>query len=95
MILVIAALYSLMPIQRVIKRKNTIRSYRIVCKFRSKTLKHYEEKFEQFGLEAERGIQKKTYEQISGVWIVKGPENNHEKAIKNIMNDPEVLEFDF
>ena len=40
-------------------------------------------------------VYKKTYEQISGVWIVKGPENNHEKAIKNIMNDPEVLEFDF
>jgi putative Mg2+ transporter-C (MgtC) family protein len=58
-------------------------------------LKHYEEKFEQFGLQAERGTQNKTFEQISGIWIVKGPEKNHEKAIKNIMNDPEVLEFDF
>jgi putative Mg2+ transporter-C (MgtC) family protein len=58
-------------------------------------LKQYEEKFEQFGLEAERGTQNKTYEHISGIWIVKGPEKSHEKAIKSIMNDPEVLEFDF
>jgi putative Mg2+ transporter-C (MgtC) family protein len=58
-------------------------------------LKHYEEKFEQFGLKADRGIQNKTNQQISGTWIVKGPEKNHEKAIKSIMNDPEVLEFDF
>ncbi len=95
MVLVVAALYSLVPIQQFIKRRNTIRTYRIVCKFRSKSLKHYEEKFEQFGLEAERGTQNKTYENISGIWIVKGPEKNHEKAIKNIMNDPEVVEFDF
>jgi putative Mg2+ transporter-C (MgtC) family protein len=95
MIFVVFALYSLVPIQQVIKRKNTIRTYRIVCKFKSKSLKHYEEKFEQFGLEAERGTQSKTSEYISGIWIVKGPEKNHEKAIKNLMNDDEIVEFDF
>ncbi len=95
MILVVSALYALVPIQRMIKRKNTIRTYRIVCRFRSKSLKHYEEKFEQFGLQPERGKQSKTSETISGIWIVKGPEKNHEKSIKHLMNDPEVLEFDF
>lgn len=95
MIFVVFALYSLVPIQQIIKRKNTIRTYRIVCKFRNKSLKHYEEKFEQFGLDAERGTQSKTHEVISGTWIVKGPEKNHEKAIKNLMNDPEIVEFDF
>ncbi|WP_394993740.1 MgtC/SapB family protein [Emticicia sp.] len=95
MILVIFALYALVPLQRIIKRKNTIRTYRIVCRFRSKSLKHYEEKFEQFGLEAERGTQSKNNETISGIWIVKGPEKNHEKAIKTLMNDDEILEFDF
>lgn len=95
MILVIFALYALVPLQRIIKRKNTIRTYRIVCRFRSKSLKHYEEKFEQFGLEAERGTQSKNNETISGIWIVKGPEKNHEKAIRTLMNDDEILEFDF
>ena len=95
MILVIFALYALVPLQQIIKRKNSIRTYRIVCRFRSKSLKHYEEKFEQFGLEAERGKQSKNNETISGIWIVKGPEKNHEKAIKNLMNDDEILEFDF
>ena len=95
MILVIFALYALVPLQQIIKRKNSIRTYRIVCRFRSKSLKHYEEKFEQFGLEAERGKQSKNNETISGIWIVKGPEKNHEKAIKNLINDDEILEFDF
>ncbi len=95
MIFVVFTLYSLVPVQEIIKKKNTIRTYRIVCKFRDKSLKHYEEKFEQFGLEAERGTQSKTNDKISGVWIVKGSEKNHEKAIKNLMNDNEILEFDF
>ena len=95
MILVVFALYSLVPVQNIIKRKNTIRTYRIVCKYKNKSLKQFEEKFEQFGLEAERGTQSKTNQMISGIWIVKGPEKNHEKAIKNLMNDEEVLEFDF
>ncbi len=95
MILVVFALYSLVPAQNIIKRKNTIRTYRIVCKYKNKSLKQFEEKFEQFGLEAERGTQSKTNQTISGIWIVKGPEKNHEKAIKNLMNDEEVLEFDF
>ena len=95
MVLVVFTLYALVPVQHIIKRKNSIRTYRIVCKFREKSLKLYEEKFKQFGLEAERGTQSKSKEKISGVWIVKGPEKNHEKAIKNLMNDEEILEFDF
>ncbi|AFK01987.1 MgtC/SapB transporter [Emticicia oligotrophica DSM 17448] len=95
MIFVVCALYLLVPFQQVIKHKNSIRTYRIVCKFKSKSLKHYEDKFEQFGLTAERGKQSKNDETISGVWIVKGPEKNHEKAIKHLMNDPEIVEFDF
>jgi putative Mg2+ transporter-C (MgtC) family protein len=95
MILVVLSLYALVPFQQIIKRKNSIRTYRIVCRFRSKSLKHYEEKFKQFGLEAERGTQSKNNETISGTWIVKGSEKNHEKAIKNLMNDDEILEFDF
>ena len=95
MVLVVFALYSLVPMQQFIKRKNSIRTYRIVCNFKNKSLKHYEEKFEQFGLEAERGTQSKTSNSISGIWIVKGPEKNHEKAIRNLMNDEEIIEFDF
>jgi putative Mg2+ transporter-C (MgtC) family protein len=95
MVLVVFTLFSLMRIQGMIKHKNSIRTYRIVCRFRSKSLKHYEDKFVQFGLEAERGKQSKHNETISGIWIVKGSEKNHEKAIKNLMSDDEILEFDF
>lgn len=95
MILVVFTLYSLVTVQKRIKKKNMIRTYRIVCKFKNSTLKHYEDKFEQFGLEAKRDIQRKCNDTISGVWIVQGTEKNHERAIKQLLNDPEILEFDF
>lgn len=95
MILVVFTLYSLVTVQKFIKKKNTIRTYRIVCRFKNSTLKHYEDKFEKFGLEAKRDIQRKINDTISGVWIVQGTEKNHERAIKQLLHDPEILEFDF
>ncbi len=95
MALVIITLYSLVPFQEAIKRRNTIRSYRIVCKYADKSLRHYEKKFEQFGLIAERGFQNKTKDYISGTWIVKGSEKKHEKAINYLLQDQEIIEIDF
>ncbi|WP_337044111.1 MgtC/SapB family protein [Emticicia sp. 17c] len=95
MIMAIFALYVLVPIQTRIKKKNLIRTYRIVCKFNNDTLKHYEHKFAKFGLDAERDKQTKSNDLISGIWVVRGPEQNHEKAIKSLLNDPDIIEFDF
>jgi putative Mg2+ transporter-C (MgtC) family protein len=95
MILVICALYVLVPLQTRIKKKNLIRTYRIVCIFNNDSLKHYEHEFEKFGLEAERNMQTKSKGLISGTWTVRGPEKNHEKAIKSFLNDPDIVEFDF
>jgi putative Mg2+ transporter-C (MgtC) family protein len=93
--LVVFTLYSLVSVQRMIKKRNTIRTYRIVCKFKDTSLKHYEDKFERFGLKAKRDVQNKNQETISGMWIVTGADKNHEKAIKYLLNDPEILEIDF
>lgn len=95
MLFVIITLYSLVWVQDRIKKNNLIRTYRIACKFKNSTLKNYEDVFEQFGLEARRGVQSKTGNIISGTWIVQGPDKKHEKAIKFLLNDPEIMEFDF
>lgn len=95
MILVVFTLYSLAKVQVKIKKSNISRSYRIVCRYNKSTLKHYERKFEQFGLEAKRGPQSKINDLITGSWVVQGPEKNHEKAIRDLLEDTEILEIDF
>jgi putative Mg2+ transporter-C (MgtC) family protein len=92
---VLLVLYGFVPIERVINRTNQIRSYRIVCKFQQKTLKQYELLFREFGLNSKRGAQNRVNNQIVGNWQLKGSEKQHERLIKQLLNDPEVLEFDF
>ncbi|TAH12871.1 MAG: MgtC/SapB family protein [Runella slithyformis] len=94
-LLVILALYALVPVQNYIKRRNQIRNYRVVVKFQQKLLKQYENLFEQFGMQARRGAQTRTLDTITGNWIVQGSEKQHEKLIKHLLNDPQVIEFDF
>jgi putative Mg2+ transporter-C (MgtC) family protein len=95
MVLVVTILYGMVPVQNYIKRKNQIRNYRIVCKFQNNSLKYYEEKFEQHHLEARPSTHSRSTDTISGTWIVQGSEKNHERVIKALLRDPEVLEFDF
>lgn len=95
MILIILVLYGLVPIENLINRHNQTRTYRIVCQFERKTLKQYEELFKELHLSANRGQQSKIGQNIVGNWRLKGTEKNHEKLIKTLLHDPEVLEFDF
>lgn len=95
MVLVLFTLYPLLYVQKRINKRNQVRNYKIVCEFKNQSLKHYEEKFEQFGLETRRSIQTKTAKVITGNWIVVGTEKSHEKAIKNLLHDAEIIEFEF
>jgi putative Mg2+ transporter-C (MgtC) family protein len=94
-VVVLVVLYVFVPIENLIKRYNQTRTYRIVCKFRQRTLKNYELLFREMGLEAKRGTQSRIGENISGTWILQGPERKHEKLIKRLLDDVEVIEFDF
>lgn len=94
-VLVLFVLYVLVPIQDLINRYNQLRNYRIVCKFQQKTLKNYENLFRELGLNAKRGVQNRVGNTIIGTWSIQGPERKHDKLTKILLNDEEVLEFDF
>jgi putative Mg2+ transporter-C (MgtC) family protein len=75
--IVLFVLYALVPVQNIIKRRNQLRNYRIVCKFQQKTLKNYEMLFRELDLDAKRGIQSRVGDTITGTWIVQGSERKH------------------
>lgn len=93
--MVLFVLYVLVPVQDLINRYNQLRSYRIVCKYQQKTLKNYETLFKELGLNAKRGVQNRVGNTIIGTWSIQGPERKHDKLTKILLNDEEVLEFDF
>ena len=90
-----ASLLLLMGLSRRIGRANQTRDYKIVTPFRKKTLNQYESFFAECGLVPTRSRQQRIGNEIIGQWRVDGSEKNHEKCIKQLLNDPEVKEFSF
>lgn len=93
--LIIGALLLLPGLSHRITRLNQTREYKVVTQYRNKTLNNYEKMFEECGLSATRGMQRRMGNEIIGHWRVDGPEKNHEKCIKRLLGDPDVKEFVF
>jgi putative Mg2+ transporter-C (MgtC) family protein len=89
------SLVVLTPVQRFIRKKSQIRNYRLMCVYQMKTLKTYEELFKQYELKILRGEQNRSQNHITGSWTLQGPQIKHDQLTAQLLNDPEVLEFDF
>lgn len=89
------SLVILSPIQQWIRSKNQIRSYRLMCIYQKKTLKQYEELFKSCGLTILGAEQNRSGSHITGNWILQGSLLTHEKLTEYLLNDPDILEFDF
>ena len=94
-IITILVLVFLIKLQNKIDNYNHLRQYRIVCDYKQEILLHYENIFKQFNLKPERGRQTKTRTETTGEWMVRGKYKNHEKLIQCLLNDKEIIEFDF
>jgi len=93
--LILIILLGMVGVERVIDKRNRVRKYKIVCAYKQKTLEHYEELFEEFGLIHERGVQSRIGDEIMGNWIVMGAQEKHEELVRRLLGDPDVKEFDF
>ena len=89
------SLVILSPIQKYIRHKRQIRNYRLMCIYQKRTLKSYEELFKSHNLKILRGEQNRSGGHITGNWTLQGPQKEHEKLTEILLNDEEILEFDF
>lgn len=78
-----------------IQKLNQTRDYKIVTAFHNKALTQYEKLFQEYNLSPGRSQQQRIGNDIIGRWRVDGSEQNHEKCINHLLNDPEVKEFTF
>ncbi len=90
-----ASLMLLVGLSKRIQRFNQTRDYKIVTRFKNKTLNQYEAFFNECGLSPTSSQQQRIGTEIIGHWRVDGSQKNHEKCIKRLLNDPEVKEFTF
>ena len=89
------SLVILTPVQKLIRRKSQIRNYRLMCIYQKKTLKDYEELFKNHNLKILRGEQNRSGGHITGSWTLQGAQQEHEELTEYLLNDADILEFDF
>lgn len=94
-VFILGSLLLLMGLSRRIGMNNQTRNYKIVTPFRNKSLSQYENFFAECGLTPTRSRQQRIGNEMIGQWRVDGSEKNHEKCVKQLLNDPEVKEFVF
>lgn len=92
---VLASLFSLTKLEIVIGRMNQSHTYTIVSIYKEDLLKEYEQILKECHLHFKRIKRTKKGEDLTGVWIVHGPEKNHNQFTKKILHDPSVKEFEF
>ncbi len=82
-------------LQGLFERLNRTRIYRIVCPYKHETLMKYEQIFRKYKLKHTPLTHSKIDNKITGKWEVSGPDRAHAKVIKHIINDDNILEFDY
>jgi putative Mg2+ transporter-C (MgtC) family protein len=94
-ILILLMLFIFGLMENWIDRVNQMRNYKIVTDFKEITMRRFEKCFEQHHLKYTRGREIKTGESITGEWFVRGTQKNHLAFINQILNDPEVVRFEY
>lgn len=94
-VIVLAALLLLTLLERLIDKINQSHTYKIVSPYREDLLKEYEQHFRECKLKYKRIKRTKNGENITGIWVVHGPEKNHNEFTKRMLHHPSVKEFEF
>ncbi|KQS31394.1 MgtC/SapB family protein [Dyadobacter sp. Leaf189] len=89
------SLVILAPVQKFIRKRSQIRNYRLVCIYQQQSLKVYEDMFKELDMTILRGEQSRVGDKITGSWTLQGSEKHHNELTRQLLNDPEIKEFDF
>jgi len=89
------SLVILSPLQKWIRSRNQIKSYRLKYVYQKEDLKEYEALFMLYGLSILGAEQNRAGNYMSGSWLLQGSLHTHEKLTKYLLNDPDIIEFDF
>ena len=91
-VLIVLLLFT--KLEKLIDDANTIRIYKIVCRYHLDMYDLYEQRFKDFNLRSRGGKLTKRDELIIGTWELKGSRKNHDLLTHNLTLDEQIKEFD-
>lgn len=94
-ILLLPILYAFGIIEKWFDRLNSLHVYKIACPYRSEVVHYFEQKFHSHKLRPGHGIFRRDGDTFHATWNVQGAEKNHQKLIREILDDPDVKSFEY
>lgn len=94
-LIVLLSLLTFPYVEEMVERRFTKRIYRIVKKFEHESLEKYEQDIRMSKLKLIRGKQQLLDGKISGTWTAVGSLKNHKKFVDQMLNDQNIIAFDF
>nr|WP_084406889.1 MgtC/SapB family protein [Pedobacter panaciterrae] len=94
-LVVLLALFTFPFLEEMVEHRFTKRAYRIVKRFENESLEKYEEDIKTSNLKLTRGKQELANGIISGTWIAVGSPKNHKKFVDRMLQDRNIIAFDF
>ncbi len=94
-VVILLMLFTFSKFEGRIDRANQIRNYKIVCDYQNETLHRYEDCLKKHHLTYKRSREMKTENMITGEWIARGTEKNHQQFVQTMLADPTVKTFEF
>ncbi|WP_246254385.1 MgtC/SapB family protein [Pedobacter foliorum] len=94
-LVVLVALFTFPYLEEMVEQRFTKRVYRIVKRFENESLEKYEEDIKTSKLKLTRGKQELANGIISGTWIAIGSPKNHKRFVDRMLEDRNIIAFDF
>jgi putative Mg2+ transporter-C (MgtC) family protein len=94
-ILLLPILYAFTFVEKWLDKINSLHVYKIVCLYNPGVKEQYEQLFKTYKLRTEPGVFRREGDTFSASWSVQGREKNHQRLIKEILDDPTVKSFEF
>lgn len=94
-LVVLLALLIFPFLEEMAERRFTKRIYRIVKRYEGESLEKYEQDIKTSKLKLSRGKQELANGIISGTWIAIGSPENHKSFVDRMLQDKNIIAFDF
>ncbi|WP_316816996.1 MgtC/SapB family protein [Pedobacter nyackensis] len=94
-VVVLLALLVFPFLEEMAERRFTKRIYRIVKRYEGESLEKYEQDIKTSKLKLSRGKQELANGIISGTWIAIGSPKNHKTFVDRMLQDKNIIAFDF
>lgn len=93
--ILVVVLLLFLPLQKVIDAVNHVKTYKFTCTYHDGIIGQYQKVFKSRQLKVVRKDFHKEDNKITFVWVAQGTEKNHDKLVKELLQDKSITDLHF